>query len=78
VVTTPYGNEGIRAREEEEILVGKDPDSFTKNVISLLEHSGLRDSLGRAGNLYVERNFSPDMFVSTLEEIYNDLVRKGQ
>lgn len=78
VVTTPYGNEGIRAREEEEILVGKDPDSFTKIVISLLEHSGLRDSVGRAGNHFVERIFSPDMFRSALERTYDDLVRKRQ
>ena len=78
VVTTPYGNEGIRAGEEKEILVGKNPDSFTTNVISLLEHPGLRESLGRAGKIFVDRNYSPGMFVSALEEIYDDLVRKGR
>jgi hypothetical protein len=78
VVTTPYGNEGIQAGEEKEILVGKNPDSFKTNVISLLEHSGLRESIGLAGKLFVERNFSPGMFVSALDGIYDDLVRKGK
>jgi len=75
VVTTPYGNEGIRAREGKEILVADNPNSFTTNVISLLEHSGLRDSLGWAGKVFVEQNFSPDMFISVLEETYNGLGR---
>jgi len=78
VVTTPYGNEGIRAGEAKEILVGINPESFTTNVISLLEHPRLRESLGRAGKIFVDRNYSPGMFVSALEEIYDDLTRKGR
>jgi glycosyltransferase involved in cell wall biosynthesis len=73
VVTTPYGNEGIRAGEGNEILVGGDPRSFAAHVLSLLERPGLRDSLGRAGKLFAERNFSPGSFAAVLEETYGGL-----
>ncbi len=77
VVTTPYGNEGIRARAGEEILIGEDPDSFANNVLSLLEDPGFRESLGRAGQIFVERSFSPEKFLADLEETYELLARKG-
>lgn len=74
VVTTRYGNEGIRAGEEEEVLVAAEPADFSRMVLNLLEDEGLRSSIGEAGARFVDRNFSPKRFETALESIYSELI----
>lgn len=74
VVTTRYGNEGIRARDGEEILVAEGPADFSRCVLRLLEDAELRSSVGAGGNRFVERNFSERRFETALERIYSELI----
>jgi polysaccharide biosynthesis protein PslH len=74
VVTTRYGNEGIRACEGEEILVAEGPADFSRCVLRLLEDADLRSCVGAAGRRFVERNFSSERFGAALEGIYSELV----
>jgi glycosyltransferase involved in cell wall biosynthesis len=70
VVTTSYGNEGIRARPGEEVLVADDPKEFASSVVRLLRDGELRRAVGIAGRRHVDRNFSADALEETLEETY--------
>ena len=63
VVTTPYGNEGIRAKEGLEILVADRPEAFADEVVRLLRDVGLRTAVGDAGKRFIEENFRTDVFV---------------
>lgn len=74
VVTTRYGNEGIRARDGEEILVAESPADVSRCVLRLLEDADLRSSVGAAGKRFVERNFSQRSFETALERIYSELI----
>ena len=76
-VTTRYGNEGIRARGGEEIVVADNPDRFAEAVIRFLRDPGFGSDVGAAGRKFVEENFSPAVFEETLERGYRELVSQG-
>ena len=72
VVTTSCGNEGIRARAGEEVLIADLPEDFSSSVVRLLRDEPLRSAVGSAGKRHVDRNFSADTLEATLEEIYRE------
>lgn len=74
VVTTRFGNEGIRAREGREVLVADRPGEFAGHVIRLLREEGYRKALGAAGQSFVRRNFSAEALIQSLEETYREIV----
>jgi glycosyltransferase involved in cell wall biosynthesis len=75
VVTTTYGNEGIRAEPGKEILVADNPGDFASFVVHLLRDEELRNSVGSAGRQYVENKFSEDSLAATVEEAYKEISR---
>jgi glycosyltransferase involved in cell wall biosynthesis len=60
VVTTPVGNRGLAARENEEILVRDDAAGLTQAVIALLRDRSFRESVGQAGRAFVQEHYSWD------------------
>jgi glycosyltransferase involved in cell wall biosynthesis len=77
VVTTSYGNEGIRAKAGEEILVADEPGEFARSVTWLLREAEYRRTIGEAGQRYVERRFSAELLSATIEETYKEVVDKS-
>jgi hypothetical protein len=75
VVTTTYGNEGIRAEPGKEVFVADNPGDFASFVVHLLRDEELRNSVGSAGRQYVENNFSKDSLAATVEEAYKEISR---
>lgn len=73
VVTTSFGNEGIRARPGDEVLIADRPEDFSSSVVRLLKDAGLRIAIGSAGKRHVDRNFSTDAMEATIEETYREL-----
>jgi glycosyltransferase involved in cell wall biosynthesis len=53
-----------------EIVLADDPLDFAKKVISLLDDRERRDSIGRAGRQFVERNHDWTVITARLEEVY--------
>jgi len=74
VVTTPYGNEGIRAKEGLEILVADRPDDFAEEVVRLLRDVGFKTAMGEAGKRFVEEHFRSDVLVAEIERMFEDLL----
>jgi glycosyltransferase involved in cell wall biosynthesis len=74
-VTTRYGNEGIRAREGEQILVADSPGEFAASVIRLLRDDAARKTVGEAGRRYVMDTFPEDAFVDMVDTVYRDVAR---
>jgi glycosyltransferase involved in cell wall biosynthesis len=72
-VTTPYGNEGIQALEEEEILVTDTSGDFAAAVTCLLGDEAARKALGEAGRRFVNANFSEEVFRETLDAAYREV-----
>jgi glycosyltransferase involved in cell wall biosynthesis len=53
-----------------EIVLADDPLDFAKKVSSLLDDRERRDSIGRAGRQFVERNHDWTVITARLEEVY--------
>lgn len=70
VVTTSYGNEGIRARDGAEIVVADLAETFADAILRLLDDPERRAAIGEAGKSFVERNFSQQSFEETLRSVY--------
>jgi glycosyltransferase involved in cell wall biosynthesis len=58
VVSTTIGAEGLRARDSEHLLLADGAAAFTRAVTRLLACSDLREKLGSAGRLLLEREFT--------------------
>ena len=69
-VTTRYGNEGVQAREKEEILVADNPGDFAEAVKDLLRDEAARYTIGEAGRRFVGAHFSEKAFKETVDAAY--------
>ena len=58
VVSTPIGAEGLPGRDGENLLLAEGGAAFASAVSRLLSFSTLRQELGRAGRLLLEREFT--------------------
>ncbi|MGH7337030.1 MAG: glycosyltransferase family 4 protein, partial [Myxococcota bacterium] len=70
VVTTTFGNEGIRAVPGRDLLVADDFGEMAAGITGLLRDPSRRGALGRAGAEFARRSFSTERFVATLEAAY--------
>lgn len=77
VVCTALANEGIKARNGEEILIADNPIEFANLVMHLIRNSEKRKSLGIAGRRFVETKFSWDHALARLSEI-KELIQSKQ
>ncbi len=79
VVTTSYGNEGIRAVPGKDLFIADRPEEFTRCVISLLEDDGRRSLLGESSRRSEEMRSTTQSLRDTLESSYRKLLReKGE
>jgi len=58
VVSTTLGAEGLPVRSGENVLIADDPGSFAAEVTRLLACNGLRQEIGSAGRLLLEKEFT--------------------
>jgi glycosyltransferase involved in cell wall biosynthesis len=70
VVATSIGCEGLDAKDEKNILIRDDPQSFAEAIVRLLADGELRDAIGKAGRATVERLYSWDAIGDALIERY--------
>ncbi len=75
VVTTTYGNEGIGAVPERDILIADDPARFADAVVRVLSDRELADSLSRNGREFVRKNFTLEAAMKKLEATYEQIVK---
>jgi glycosyltransferase involved in cell wall biosynthesis len=70
IVSTAIGAEGIEGEPGRHFLIAQDPASFAAAIGRLLDDPGLGAELGKEGRALVERRYSWDAAVSSLEELY--------
>jgi sugar transferase (PEP-CTERM/EpsH1 system associated) len=70
VVTTPAGLAGLAAQPGRDLLVGRDPAEFARQVCRLLDDPSLREQIGRAGRAYVAAHHRWSDAAARLETLY--------
>ena len=76
VVTTSVGAEGLGVRAGEEIMVADSPEDFAAAAATLLMDRERRESMGRAGRAFVERNHSIEATGDRIRGIYAGMVAR--
>ena len=74
VVTTPIGIEGIPARNNQEVMVADDPDSFKDQVISLIKESRVANEMARLGRKLIQENFDTFRLSTRLSQFFKEQV----
>jgi polysaccharide biosynthesis protein PslH len=78
VVSTSVGAEGLRVRDEQEILLADTPDKFAERVSRLFEDNRLGDRLGREGRRLVEKEYQWKMLSEKLESLWQETTAPGR
>lgn len=68
IVSTRIGAEGLEFEPEAEILLADEPQEFARAVATLLADEKLRESMGHAARLRVERQYSVDSLRTALRD----------
>jgi len=69
VVATPCVNEGLGARDEEEIALASEPWEFAARVVTLMEDVPLQRYISANGRKFVENNFTWRLATDRIAEI---------
>jgi glycosyltransferase involved in cell wall biosynthesis len=69
VVATPCVNEGLGAKDEEEIALAAEPWEFAARVVTLMEDVPLQRFIAANGRKFVERNFTWRLATDRIAEI---------
>jgi glycosyltransferase involved in cell wall biosynthesis len=70
VVTTTMGLEGIPAVDGRDLLVRDEPGPFAEAILQLLDHPSMAATMGRTARELIERMYSWDAAVKSLEQCY--------
>jgi glycosyltransferase involved in cell wall biosynthesis len=77
IVSTSLGAEGFPVVSGKELVLADDPEQFAREVLNLRENPLRRARLGRVGKSFALANYSWDVLVPRLEQLYKaSLVQK--
>lgn len=73
VITTALGNEGIKARENEEIVICDLPEEFSNKTSLLLTDEYLYEKISRNSRKFIEKNYDWKNISKKLNKVYESL-----
>jgi len=73
VVTTPWGIEGLGARDGWEVIIREDPSGLAEAVVKILTDRVLYQKLAKAGKKFVEENYNWRIISSKLDRLYEEV-----
>lgn len=76
VITTALGNEGIEAKNGEEIIICENPEDFANETLKILKDDYLYEKISRNGRKFIEENFDWKNIAEKLEMVYQKAVKK--
>ena len=68
-ITTPIAFCALNAKENQQILVGKDEKELALLILKLLDDKTLRESIAKEGNSFVRENYSWQKSTLELEKL---------
>jgi glycosyltransferase involved in cell wall biosynthesis len=70
IVSTSVGAEGFPVVSGQELVLADDPSSFGQEVLDLLDSPARRAELGQTGKAFAQTNYSWDVLIPRLEQVY--------
>lgn len=78
VVTTSYGNEGIGAKRDRDVLIADNPEDFAALVVRVLSDGSFAEKLGTNGKNYIREHYGKEAVLLKLESLYKELSAEKQ
>ena len=78
VVSTTFGNEGIRAVPGHDLLVADTPKAFAAAVVRFLMEKEFARQIGENGQEFVRKNYSLESVMKIIESAYDEMVSPGE
>ncbi|HBB76852.1 MAG: hypothetical protein A2186_03280 [Candidatus Levybacteria bacterium RIFOXYA1_FULL_41_10] len=75
VVTTLLGNEGIGAKDSEEIIVAEEPWEFSNKITDILWNEGRIKEIGKNARVFIEKNYKWEKITEKLNDVYERVVK---
>jgi len=76
VVTSSLGNDGIKARNMNELLIAEKPEEYATLSNQILNDNYLYEKISRNGRIFIEENFDWSKIAKNLERIYKETIIK--
>ncbi|EKD85563.1 MAG: hypothetical protein ACD_37C00687G0003 [uncultured bacterium] len=73
VITTPLGNEGIRAKDERDILIADSPDEFFNEVKNLLLDKNKYNQISNNSREFIQENYDWKRIAQKLNNVYREM-----
>lgn len=73
VITTKLGNEGIQAKENEEILIGETAGEIAEKVMNVLTDKKLYQQIAKNARVHIEKIYSWDSIAKELDAVYQSV-----
>jgi len=77
VVTTAIGNEGVGAKDGEQILLAETAEEFAEKIHMLLQNDELRCKIGERAREFALNRFEFNKVIDMLEGYYRELLARG-
>ncbi len=74
VITTPLGNEGIGAKEGEEILIAQEPWEFAAKITDAISSEDKVSEIGTKAREFIEQNYRWEKIAEKLDTVYKQVV----
>lgn len=74
VITSSLGNEGIEAKDGEEIIICEKPEEFISKTLMLISDSYLYEKISRNGRRFIEEKFDWRNISNKLENVYQSVI----
>ena len=76
VITTPFGNEGIQAIPEKDLIIAHNAKEFADAIIRIQQDKGFAARLAENGQRFVRARFQIESTMRGFEELYGALLAK--
>lgn len=76
VVTTDYGAQGLPIVDGKDMLIANSSEDFFKKVDNLISSASYRQFIGKNGQLFIEKYYSPEAIKNTLNNFVLRLEKK--
>ncbi|MBI5123436.1 glycosyltransferase family 4 protein [Candidatus Roizmanbacteria bacterium] len=76
VITTKLGNEGIKAIDNEEIIICDKPEEFSSKTSLLLTDDYLYEKISRNGRKFIEKSFDWKNIAEKLNSVYSEVGKR--
>ena len=75
VITNKLGNEGLDAKNNEEIITCEDPLEFAQKIVGLLSDNYLYEKISRNGRKFILENYDWGKIAKKLDSVYKSVVK---